>query len=110
MTEDHSGITILQTYTPGSMDAREAVAVLESSWIGPLRWQGLTESSNGLRLSWITGDEDVQLDATIRGGQLEISAVTVSHERVDEAVRFGRLLFDHISRAMSGEEFRSVSA
>jgi DNA-binding HxlR family transcriptional regulator len=110
MTEDHAGITILQTYMPGNMDAREAVAVLKGSWIGPLRWQGLTESPDGLRLSWITEDGKAQLDATIRGGQLAISAVTTFHERVDEAVRLGHLLFNHISRAASGEEFRSVSA
>jgi hypothetical protein len=109
MAEDHSGITILQTYMPGHMDAREAIAALKGSWIGPLRWQGLSESSDGLRLSWITGDGKVQLDATIRGGQLEISALTTFHERMDEAVKLGHLLFNHISRAASGEAIRTVS-
>ena len=109
--EEHAGVTVLQTFMPGNVDAREMVVALKGSWIGPLRWQGLTENQDGLRLSWITEDGEVQLDTRIHGGQLTISAVVAFQERVDEAIRLGHLLFQHISRASSyGGEFGSVSA
>ncbi len=111
VAEEQAGVTVLQTFMPGNVDAREMVVALKGSWIGPLRWQGLTESQDGLLLSWITEDGEVQLDTRIHGGQLTISAVVAFQERVDEAIRLGHLLFQHISRTSSySDEFSSVGA
>lgn len=111
VTEERPGVTVLQTFMPRDLDTRDVVAILKGSWIGPLRWQGLAESDDGLQMSWITEDDKVQLDARIHGGQLMITARIDYQERVDEAIRLGHLLFQHISRASTEHgEPSSVSA
>src|SRR5712664_2840819 len=41
---EEPGVTILQTYLPADVDLRSLVQALRGTWIGPLRWYGLTES------------------------------------------------------------------
>ena len=50
-TSDRPGSTILQTYLPADVDARALVGSLRGSWVGPLRWYGLVESAEVLRVS-----------------------------------------------------------
>ena len=108
--EDRNGVMIIQGTMPGDVDARSLVLGLKGTWFGSLRWQGLTESVDGLRLSWITSDNLVRIDAQIQGGQLTISAHVSFQEQLDEAIRLGHMLFQHISRAFSREDFSAVSA
>ncbi len=96
------GATILQTYLPADMDTRALVASLRGSWVGPLRWYGLVESAEELRLSWALEDESIQLSVRIRAGELAIEAEVGSHDRIDEATRLGHLLF----RQIAGEASR----
>ncbi|HYM40709.1 MAG TPA: hypothetical protein VEY12_11320 [Thermoplasmata archaeon] len=100
-TSDRPAATILQTYLPADVDARALVASLRGSWIGPLRWYGVVESTEELRLSWALEDESIQLDVRIHAGQLTITANVVSHERLDEATRLGHLLFRQIASEVS---------
>lgn len=93
--------TVLQTYLPADVDVRALVAALRGSWVGPLRWYGLVESGDELRLSWVIEDESIQLDVRIHSGQLSIIANVDSHGRVDEAARLGHLLFRQISTEVS---------
>ncbi len=110
MEEDHSGIMVIQAAMPGNVDARGLVTELKGTWFGPLRWQGLTESTDSLKLSWITPDSHVRIDAQIQGGQLTIIAHVAFQEQLDEAIRLGHVLFQHIARAFSREDFSAVSA
>ncbi len=100
------GATVLQTYLPADVDMRALVGALRGSWIGPLRWYGLVESEEGLRLSWALEDESLRLDVRIQAGQLTIVANVAAHERLDEATRLGHLLF----RQIAGEVSRSYGA
>ena len=100
------GVTILQTYLPADVDVRALVASLRGSWIGPLRWYGLVESSEELRLSWALEDESIQLDVRIHAGALAIAANVEAPDRLDEAARLGHLLF----RQIAGEVSRSYGA
>lgn len=98
---ERPGATVLQTSLPADVDARSLVASLRGSWIGPLRWYGVVESSDELRLSWALEDESIQLDVRIHAGQLTITAQVASHERLDEATRLGHLLFRQIAGEVS---------
>lgn len=100
------GVTVLQTYMPGDVDLRHLVATLRGSWAGPLRWYGVAESADELRLSWALEDETIQLDVRIRAGQLTVLAHVDHPERLDEATRLGHLLF----RQVAAEASRSYGA
>jgi DNA-binding Lrp family transcriptional regulator len=101
LARDVPAFPILQTYLPTDLDLRQLVLALKGSWIGALRWYGITDAADELRLSWATDDGAVQLDARLRVGQLTIAAVVGSAERLDEATRLGHLLFQHIARELS---------
>lgn len=98
---ERPGSTILQTFLPADVDVRALVAALRGSWVGPLRWYGLVESAEELRLSWALEDESIQLSVRIHGGQLGIEADMASHNRLDEAARLGHLLFRQITNEVS---------
>ncbi|HII40092.1 MAG TPA: hypothetical protein HA326_02625 [Thermoplasmata archaeon] len=95
------GVTVLQTYLPADVDTRALVGALRGSWAGPLRWYGLVESADELRLAWALEDESVQLCVRIHSGELAIEAEVASHDRLDEATRLGHLLFRQIANAAS---------
>lgn len=100
-TSERPGSTILQTYLPADVDVRALVSSLRGSWVGPLRWYGLVESADELRLSWALEDESIQLSVRIHAGQLAIEADMTSHDRLDEAARLGHLLFRQITNEVS---------
>jgi hypothetical protein len=100
-SSDRPGSTILQTYLPADVDVRALVASLRGSWVGPLRWYGLVDSADELRLSWALEDESIQLSVRIHAGQLAIEADMASHDRLDEAARLGHLLFRQITNEVS---------
>jgi DNA-binding Lrp family transcriptional regulator len=100
-SSNRPGATILQTYLPADVDMRALVAALRGSWVGPLRWYGLVESADELRLSWALEDESIQLSVRIHAGQLAIEADMASHTRLDEAARLGHLLFRQITNEVS---------
>ncbi len=105
-TTERPGATVLQTYLPADVDVRSLVGSLRGSWVGPLRWYGVVESAEELRLSWALEDESVRLDVRIHGSQLAITADIASHDRLDEATRLGHRLF----RQIAGEVSRGYGA
>ena len=100
-SSERPGAPILQTYLPAGADVRALVASLRGSWIGPLRWYGVVESTDDLRLSWALEDETIQLDVHVHAGQLTITAQMESPDRLDEATRLGHLLFREIAAGAS---------
>ncbi len=100
-TSTRPGVTVLQTYLPADIDVRGLVASLRGSWVGPLRWYGVVESSDEVRLSWALEDESIHLDVRVHAGQLSITADVESHGRLDEATRLGHLLFRQIAGEVS---------
>ncbi len=103
---DRPGTTILQTQLPADVDMRALVGSLRGSWIGPLRWYGIVESPDELRLSWALEDESIRLEVRVHTGQLTITSDVESHSRLDEATRLGHLLF----RQIAGEVSRGYGA
>jgi len=107
-SEEH-GVTILHTYLPADLDLRALVHGVHGTWIGPLRWYGLSESADGMRLTWALEDDSIRLETLIRPGHLAVIAKVLSPERLDEAARLGHQLFQHIARAVSGPGHSGLS-
>ena len=107
-SEEH-GVTILQTYLPTDLDLRALVQAVHGSWIGPLRWYGLSESADGVRLSWALEDDSIRLETLIRPGHLAVMAKVLSPDRLDDAARLGHQLFQHIVREVSGTSYAGLS-
>src|SRR5256885_9398413 len=98
MRSEEHGVTILQTYLPTDLDLRALVQAVHGSWIGPLRWYGLSEPADGVRLSWALEDDSIRLETLIRPGHLVVIAKVLSSDRLDDAPRLGHQLFQHIVR------------
>jgi DNA-binding Lrp family transcriptional regulator len=109
LRSEEPGITILQTYLPANLDLRGLVQSLRGAWIGPLRWYGLSEFAEGMRLAWALEDDSIRLETFIRPGQLVVTAKVESPERLDDATRLGHQLFQHIVREVAREPFSSIS-
>jgi DNA-binding Lrp family transcriptional regulator len=107
---EEPGITILQTYLPANLDLRGLVQALRGAWVGPLRWYGLSEFADGMRLAWALEDDSIRLETFIRPGQLVVTAKVASPDRLDDATRLGHQLFQHIVREVSRESYSGISA
>ncbi len=106
---EEPGVTILQTHLPANLDLRGLVQALRGSWIGPLRWYGLSESADGMRLAWALEDDAIRLETFIRPGQLIVTANVAGPNHLDDATRLGHLLFQHIAREASREPYAGIS-
>ena len=106
---EEPGVTILQTYLPANLDLRGLVQSLRGSWIGPLRWYGLSEFADGMRLAWALEDDTIRLETLIRPGQLIVTANVAGPSHLDDATRLGHLLFQHIAREASREPHAGIS-
>ncbi len=106
---EEPGVTILQTYLPANLDLRGLVQSLRGSWIGPLRWYGLSEFADGMRLAWALEDDTIRLETFIRPGQLVVTANVAGPSHLDDATRLGHLLFQHIAREASREPHAGIS-
>ena len=104
------GIPILQTYLPTDADVRALVRALRGTWIGALRWYGLSESEDGIRLAWALEDDSIRLEAIVRLGQLVVAAKVGSPDLLDDATRLGHQLFQHIAREASRDLYAGMSS
>jgi DNA-binding Lrp family transcriptional regulator len=109
LRSEEPGITILQTYLPANLDLRGLVQALRGAWVGPLRWYGLSEFAEGMRLAWALEDDSIRLETFVRPGQLVVTAKVAAPDQLDEAARLGHQLFQHIVREASREPHPGIS-
>ena len=109
LQSEEPGITILQTYLPANLDLRGLVQGLRGAWIGPLRWYGLSEFADGMRLAWALEDDSIRIETFVRPGQLVVTAKVAAPDRLDDATRLGHQLFQHIVRAVSRDPYPGIS-
>ncbi len=107
--ERRPGVTVLQTYLPADVDLLRLVAALRGTWIGPLRWYGLSETSDEMRMSWVLEDDGLELEVRIRAGHLAVLVNVEAPVRMDHATRLGHLLFQHIAREVSRDLYAGLS-
>jgi len=94
---------------PANLDLRGLVQALRGSWIGPLRWYGLSEFADGMRLAWALEDDTIRLETFIRPGQLVVTANVAGPSHMDDATCLGHRLFQHIAREASREPHAGIS-
>ncbi|HIJ08486.1 TPA: hypothetical protein HA274_03980 [Candidatus Bathyarchaeota archaeon] len=95
-------VPLLQTYLPSNVNVFRLVANLKGKWFGSLRWFGLSESSEGATLKWVTEDSGIQINARIEDSTLTIEAKFLRENNLNSALSASYQLMGHISTLCSG--------
>ena len=96
------GVPLLQTYLPSNMLTQQLISALSGKWFGILRWLGISETSEGVALKWVTEDGGIQIAAKISGSALSIDAKFLRDNNLDLALKGAYQLMAHIGKLYSG--------
>jgi len=91
-------VSLLQTFLPSNMLTQNLISALKGKWFGILRWVGLSETSEGVTLKWITEDSGIQIAASISGTSLNIDAKFLTSNNLDLALKAAYQLMAHIGK------------
>jgi DNA-binding Lrp family transcriptional regulator len=91
-------VSLLQTFLPSNMLIQNLISELKGRWFGVLRWLGMSETSEGVTLKWITEDGGIQVAASISGTSLNIDAKFLTSNNLDLALKAAYQLMTHISK------------
>lgn len=94
-------VSILQTYLPSNMLTQQLITALSGKWFGILRWLGISETSEGVTLKWVTEDGGIQIAANIAGNELNIDAKFLHDNNLDLALKAAYQLMAHIGKLYS---------
>jgi DNA-binding Lrp family transcriptional regulator len=95
--EEHTS-TLLQTYLPSDLMTQQVIDDLKGRWFGLLRWLGMSETSRGVTLKWVTDDGGIQIAADIQGAQLNIEAKFLTSNNLNIALKAAYQLMTNISK------------
>jgi DNA-binding transcriptional ArsR family regulator len=95
-------VSLLQTYLPSNMLTQQLISTLNGKWFGILRWLGISETSEGVTLKWVTEDGGIQIAANISGNALNIDAKFLRDNNLDLALKAAYQLMAHIGKLYSG--------
>jgi hypothetical protein len=95
-------VPLLQTYLPSNIMVQHLIANLGGKWFGRLRWFGLSETSDGVTLKWVTEDGGIQINATIQDSTLSIEAKFLHENNLNLALNASHQLMAHIGKICSG--------
>jgi DNA-binding Lrp family transcriptional regulator len=91
-------VSLLQTFLPSNMLIQNLLSELKGRWFGVLRWLGMSETSEGVTLKWITEDGSIQIAASISGTSLNIDAKFLISNNLDLALKAAYQLIAHIGK------------
>jgi DNA-binding Lrp family transcriptional regulator len=91
-------VSLLQTFLPSNMMTQQLISELKRKWFGILRWLGMSETSEGVTLKWITEDGGIQIAASISGTSLNIDAKFLTSNNLDLALKAAYQLMTHIGK------------
>lgn len=91
-------VSLLQTFLPSNMLVENLISELKGRWFGVLRWLGMSETSEGVILKWLTEDGGIQVSASISGMSLNIDAKFLTSNNLDLALKAAHQLMAHISK------------
>jgi DNA-binding transcriptional ArsR family regulator len=94
--------SLLQTFLPSNMLTHQLISELTGKWFGILRWLGISETSEGVTLKWVTDDGGIQIAASISGTTLNIDAKFLSDTNLNLALKAAYQLMAHIGKLYSG--------
>jgi DNA-binding Lrp family transcriptional regulator len=95
-------VSLLQTFLPSNMVIQHLISELKGRWFGILRWVGMSETSEGVTLKWITEDGGIQIAASISGTSLNIDAKFLTNNNLDLALKAAYQLMAHIGKLCTG--------
>ncbi len=90
--------TLLQTYLPSDLMVPQVIADLKGRWFGLLRWLGMSETSRGVTMKWVTDDGGIQIAADIQGTALNIEAKFLTNNNLNLALKAAYQLMTNISK------------
>lgn len=90
--------TLLQTFLPSDLMTQQVIDDLKGRWFGLLRWLGLSETSRGVTLKWVTEDGGIQIEADIQGAALNIEAKFITNHDLNLALKAAYQLMNNISK------------
>ena len=93
-----SRAVLLQTFLPTDISVEMLVSNLRGRWFGLLRWLGLSESTEGIVLKWVTEDGDIQVDAKVTMNTLTIEAKFLHGYNQNLALKAAYQLMAHIGK------------
>lgn len=91
-------VSLLQTFLPSNILVQSLLSELKGRWFGVLRWLGVSETSEGVTLKWITEDGGIQVAASISGTSLNIDAKFLTSNNLDLALKAAYQLMAHIGK------------
>ena len=94
-------VSLLQTFLPSNMLIQNLISALKGKWFGVLRWLGMSETSEGVTLKWLTEDGAIQIAASISGNSLNIDAKFLTSNNLDLALKAAYQLMAYIAKLCS---------
>lgn len=94
-------VPILQTLLSPDIPVEQVITHLRGRWFGNLRWVGISQTSEGTALKWITEDGGTQIEATFTQGTLSIEAKPLTEKDLNKAMRASYQLVAYIARLYS---------
>ncbi len=91
-------VSLLQTFLPSNMLIQNLILALKGRWFGVLRWFGMSETSEGVTLKWVTEDGGIQVTASISGTSLNIDAKFLTSNNLDLALKAAYQLMAQIGK------------
>ena len=76
----------------------QVIADLKGRWFGLLRWLGMSETSRGVTMKWVTDDGGIQIAADIQGTALNIEAKFLTNNNLNLALKAAYQLMTNISK------------
>ncbi len=101
---------LMQTYLPSDLLTQQLILQLRGKWFGMLRWLGISETSQGVTLKWITDDGGIQISANIAGSALNIDAKFLSNSNLDLALKAAYQLMSIIGKVCISSHTASAAA
>ena len=89
---------LIQTFLPSDLMTNQLIASLKGKWFGVLRWLGISETSQGVTLKWVTEDGGIQIAANIQGSALNIEAKFLTNNNLNLALKASYQLMANIGK------------
>ncbi len=99
---------LIQTFLPSDLMTQQLIVQLKGKWFGMLRWLGISESSQGVTMKWITEDGGIQISANIAGSALNIDAKFLTNNNLNLALKASYQLMSLIGKVCISSQTASA--
>lgn len=104
LSSEESCDRLLHAVLPIAISKEELVNELKGTWFGVLRWMGCADDGDDVTLKWITEDGEVQVNARLCEGELNVEAKLLDCTEQRRALEASYQLISHVSKRFSRTE------